>query len=84
MYPFSQMRAEAAELRPPRLNYATYMGLVRVELAGRSRGGGLFTTAAVKGAISYYARRRSHMPSSRTKRVGAWRKTNATVITSPS
>ncbi|KAK3899288.1 hypothetical protein C8A05DRAFT_37110, partial [Staphylotrichum tortipilum] len=46
-YPFKEMRAEAARLRPPRLDRATYIGPVRVQDAG-PRGRGLFTTRPVK------------------------------------
>jgi hypothetical protein len=46
-YPFKQLHAEVAKLRPPHLDRATYIGPVRVQAAG-SRGRGLFTTKAVK------------------------------------
>ncbi|KAK3896491.1 hypothetical protein C8A05DRAFT_39969, partial [Staphylotrichum tortipilum] len=46
-YPFKRLYVEAAKLRPPHLDRATYIGPVRVQEAG-SRGRGLFTTKAVK------------------------------------
>jgi hypothetical protein len=46
-YPFKELHAEAARLRPPHLDHATYIGPVRVQATG-SRGRGLFTTKAVK------------------------------------
>ncbi len=46
-YPFKQIRAEASRLRPPHLDYATYIGPVQVQDAG-ARGRGLFTTRPVK------------------------------------
>jgi tetratricopeptide (TPR) repeat protein len=46
-YPFKQLHADVAKLRPPLLDHATYIGPVRVQAAG-SRGRGLFTTRAVK------------------------------------
>jgi hypothetical protein len=46
-YPFKQLHLEAAKLRPPHLDHATYIGPVRIQAAG-SRGRGLFTTKAVK------------------------------------
>jgi hypothetical protein len=46
-YQFKQLHHEAAKLRPPHLDHATYIGPVRVQDAG-SRGRGLFTTKAVK------------------------------------
>ncbi|KAK3294133.1 TPR domain protein [Chaetomium fimeti] len=46
-YQFKQLHDDAAKLRPPHLDHATYIGPVRVQDAG-SRGRGLFTTKAVK------------------------------------
>ncbi|KAK4042680.1 SET domain-containing protein [Parachaetomium inaequale] len=46
-YPFKQLHAETARLRPPLLDHATYIGPVSVQAAG-PRGRGLFTTRAVK------------------------------------
>ncbi|KAH6848398.1 hypothetical protein B0I37DRAFT_342808 [Chaetomium sp. MPI-CAGE-AT-0009] len=46
-YQFKRLHNEAAKLRPPHLDHATYIGPVRVQDAG-SRGRGLFTTKAVK------------------------------------
>ncbi|EAQ84255.1 hypothetical protein CHGG_10659 [Chaetomium globosum CBS 148.51] len=46
-YKFKQLHAEAAKLRPPYLDRATYIGPVRVQDAGPG-GRGLFTTEAVK------------------------------------
>ncbi|KAH6855958.1 TPR domain protein [Chaetomium sp. MPI-CAGE-AT-0009] len=46
-YPFKQLHAEAAKLRPPHLDHATYIGPVSIRASG-SRGRGLFTTKAVK------------------------------------
>lgn len=45
-FQFKQLHAEAAKLRPPCLDHATYIGPVSVQAAG-SRGRGLFTTRAV-------------------------------------
>jgi len=47
-YNFKAMHAEAAKLRPPHLDHATFVGPVAVRPSGISGGGrGLFTTAAV-------------------------------------
>jgi len=46
-YPFKQLHGAAAELRPPHLDHATYIGPVRIQASG-SRGRGLFTARAVK------------------------------------
>ncbi|GAB1310474.1 SET domain-containing protein [Madurella fahalii] len=46
-YQFAQLHAEAARLRPPHLDHATYIGPVHVKASG-SRGRGLFTSRAVK------------------------------------
>jgi len=47
-YQFKQLYAEAARLRPPHLDHATYTGPVVVKESGISPGGrGLFTTKAV-------------------------------------
>ena len=46
-YLFKRLHSGAAELRPPHLDHATYMGPVSIQ-ASRSRGRGLFTTKAVK------------------------------------
>lgn len=47
-YNFKAMHVEAAELRPPHLDHATFVGPVAVRPSGFSGGGrGLFTTAAV-------------------------------------
>lgn len=46
-YPFKQLQLEAARLRPPHLDRATYIGPVSVRFTN-SHGRGLFTTKAVK------------------------------------
>lgn len=46
-YPFLDMQAEARKRETPELDYATYIGPVRIQDAG-SRGRGVFTTKAVK------------------------------------
>lgn len=46
-YPFKQLQLEAAKLRPPHLDRATYIGPVSVR-STFSHGRGLFTTKAVK------------------------------------
>lgn len=46
-YQFKKLHAEAARLRPPQLDHATYIGPVEIRQSG-SRGRGLFTTKAVK------------------------------------
>lgn len=46
-YKFNQLYMEAAKLRPPHLDHATYIGPVTVREAG-IRGRGLFTTKAIK------------------------------------
>ncbi|KAJ5812101.1 TPR domain protein [Penicillium riverlandense] len=46
-YPFKQLQLEAAQLRPPHLDRATYIGPISVRRTN-SHGRGLFTTKAVK------------------------------------
>ncbi|KAJ4287868.1 hypothetical protein N0V88_007581 [Collariella sp. IMI 366227] len=46
-YVFKQLYAEANRLRPPLLDYATYVGAVAIRASG-TRGRGLFTTKPVK------------------------------------
>ncbi|KAJ5610508.1 TPR domain protein [Penicillium lagena] len=46
-YPFKQLQLEAAKLRPPHLDRATYIGPVSVR-STNAHGRGLFTTKAVK------------------------------------
>ncbi|KIX98864.1 uncharacterized protein Z520_05325 [Fonsecaea multimorphosa CBS 102226] len=46
-YKFKDLRTEAAKLRPPHLDHATYTGPVCIRTSG-DRGRGLFTTKAVK------------------------------------
>jgi hypothetical protein len=47
IYRFKQLYAEAAKLRPPHLDHATYIGPVTIRESG-VRGRGLFTTKAIK------------------------------------
>ncbi|KAK4652413.1 hypothetical protein QC762_610930 [Podospora pseudocomata] len=55
-YQFKKLHAEAARLRPPQLDHATYIGPVEIRQSG-SRGRGLFTTKAVKtGDLLFYER----------------------------
>jgi hypothetical protein len=46
-YNFKAIHKEASKLRPPHLDYATFIGLVTIK-ASKGRGQGLFTTKPVK------------------------------------